>query len=197
MGGGERNVVHEEQLWRQRLETEVEVAKTWQENWGFLAERPEPPPRGFSKNVAKYAGAGKYTVSSVRVPDDTEEGLAAAESEIKQREERARLTWQTPFPTPMKEVSYPTGPLKGMPLVPEDTTRGIESREAALLLRAHNLQSLGDACRTVGVDPHHKYKHPVIDSHTYGWRAPTKTNGRPPLEMFGVGHYGKKGMTWN
>ena len=58
-------MVHEEQIWRQRLETEVEVAATWQTNWGFLGERAEPPPRGFSRNVAKYAGAGNYTVSSV------------------------------------------------------------------------------------------------------------------------------------
>ena len=41
-----RNVVHEELLWRQRLEAEVQMAETWQHNWGFLGERPEPPLRG-------------------------------------------------------------------------------------------------------------------------------------------------------
>ena len=48
-----------------------------------------------------------------------------------------------------------------------------------------------------GVDPHHKYHQPVVDSHEYGWRAPTATNGRPRLEMFGVAHYGRKDLTWN
>tara|TARA_B110001452_G_C15095693_1_gene382097 strand:+ start:168 stop:773 length:606 start_codon:yes stop_codon:yes gene_type:complete len=198
-GQAERNRVHEEQLWTQRLDKEVEVAEQWWENWGFLAERPEPPARGFSTSTAKYAvkddgrNAG-LTVSKVRVTDDSAEGLAAAMSEIEQRKKRAALTWQTPFPGPMKPVGIAKGPYKGMELVGEDLE--IHTREQAMLLRAHNMQSLGDACRTQGVDPHHKFKAPVIDSHEYGWRVPTKTNGRPNLEMFGVGHYGKKGMTW-
>jgi len=194
-----RNVVHEELLWRQRLEAEVQMAETWQHNWGFLGERPEPPLRGFSKNVAKYAGGNTrdgYTVSSVRVPDDSEEGLEAARSEQRQRAERHALTWQTPFPTPVKPVGIEKGPFKGTTLI-RSSASGIESREAALLLRAHNLQSLGDACRTQGVDPHHKYKAPVVDSHEYGWRVPTKDNGRPRLEMFGVSHYGRRDLTWN
>ena len=194
-----RNVVHEELLWRQRLEAEVQMAETWQHNWGFLGERPEPPLRGFSKNVAKYAGGNTrdgYTVSSVRVPDDSEEGLEAARSEQRQRAERHALTWQTPFPTPVKPVGIEKGPFKGTTLI-RSSASGIESREAALLLRAHNLQSLGDACRTQGVDPHHKYNAPVVDSHEYGWRVPTKDNGRPRLEMFGVSHYGRRDLTWN
>ena len=194
-GQAERNAVHEDELWTQRLDKEVEVAAQWWENWGFLAERPEPPPRGFSTNTAKYSEKGGLTVSKVRVPDDSAEGLAAAMSEIEQRKLRAGLTWQTPFPGPMKPVGIAKGPYKGMELVGEDLE--IKTREQAMLLRAHNMQSLGDACRTQGVDPHHKFKAPVIDSHEYGWRVPTKTNGRPNLEMFGVGHYGKKGMTWN
>ena len=88
------------------------------------------------------------------------------------------------------------GPFKGTTLI-RSSEAGIESREAALLLRAHNLQSLGDSCRTQGVDPHHKYNQPVVDSHEYGWRAPTKTNGRPTLEMFGVSHYGRVNGKWS
>ena len=191
-----RNVVHEELLWRQRLESEVQMAATWHDNWGFLGERPEAPVRGFSKNTAKYAGAGGYTVSSVRVADDSEEGLKAALAEQRQRQERHALTWRTPFPTPVKPVGIDKGPFKGHTLI-HSSEAGIESREAALLLRAHNLQNLGDACRTQGVDPHHKYNQPVVDSHEYGWRVPTKTNNRPNLEMFGVAHYGRRDLTWS
>ena len=191
-----RNVVHEELLWKQRLEAEIQMAATWHDNWGFLGERPEAPVRGFSKNTAKYAGGGKYTVSSVRVPDETAEGVTAALSEQRQRQERHALTWRTPFPTPVKAVGIEKGPFKGTTLI-RSSEAGIESREAALLLRAHNLQSLGDSCRTQGVDPHHKYNQPVVDSHEYGWRAPTKTNGRPTLEMFGVSHYGRVNGKWS
>ena len=54
---------------------------------------------------------------------------------------------------------------------------GVESREAALLMRSHRLQSLGDACLTDGLNPGEKYRAPVLDSHEYGWRVPMKGNG--------------------
>ena len=131
---GERNVVQKEQLWKQRLDTEVQVAATWQENWGFLGDRPVPPVRGFSKNTVKYAGGGggKYTVSSVRVADETAEGLAAAAAEQKQRQERSALTWQTPFPTPVKPVGIEKGPFKVRNCAPTATHR--PSPRPALLL---------------------------------------------------------------
>ena len=55
MGGdGQVNYVHEEALWKQRLETEMKGAHEWFDNWGFLANKPLGDPRGFSSSVAKY-----------------------------------------------------------------------------------------------------------------------------------------------
>merc|ERR1740139_501657 len=73
------------------------------------------------------------------IDDNRGEGMAGAHSEQKQRQERAALTWQTPFPTPVKAVGIEKGPFKGTTLI-RSSAAGIESREAALLLRAHNLQ---------------------------------------------------------
>jgi len=83
--------------------------------------------------------------------------------------------------------------MQGVRLVANDTD-GVESRDAALLMRSHKAQTLGDACRTDGVSPGQKYRAPVLDSHEYGWRVPTSTNGRPNLEMFGVAEHGKIGV---
>lgn len=53
-GSGEVNYVHAETIWRQRLEEETRAAAEWPGNWGFLASKPQPPPRGFSTRTAKY-----------------------------------------------------------------------------------------------------------------------------------------------
>jgi hypothetical protein len=79
---------------------------------------------------------------------------------------------------------------QGMTLVRSETS-GIENREAALLMRSHKFQTLGDACRTEGVDPVAKYKLPYVTSHEYGWRAPTTKNGKKSLELFGVAEHGR------
>ena len=183
---GEVNYIHETEIWRQRLKTETEGAAAWHGNWGFLTGKELPEPRGFSTNVAKYAyGGNKWTVSSMRVPDDSAEGLAAAQSEQKARKLMSTLTWMTEADGPCKPAAA-----KGVRLVNE--RRAVESREAALLMRSHKFQSLGDACLTEGVDPGVKYTRPVLTSHEYGWRAPTSSNTRPPLEMFGVADHAKK-----
>ena len=80
---------------------------------------------------------------------------------------------------------------QGIDLV-RDAKAGVETRESAMLMRSHKFQSLGDACLTDGVDPGVKYKAPVLTSHEYGWRAPTTSNTRPSLEMFGVAEHAKK-----
>jgi len=188
-GGGELNYVHEDEIWRQQLKTEVEGAAVWNDNWGFLTGREQGAPRGFSENVAKYSyGPGKWSVKSVRVPDNTEEGIAAATSEQNARKLMSTLTWQTAPDGPTKPCAS-----KGIRLVAE-SAKGVESREAAMLMRSHKFQSLGDACLTDGVDPGVKYKAPVLNSHDYGWRCPSKTNGRPNLEMFGVAEHAKKSV---
>ena len=75
-----------------------------------------------------------------------------------------------------------------------DPQNGIESREVALALRRHRVQTVGDALYTKGIDPHSKYKAPVCDSQEYGWRVPTPTNGRTSLEMFGVSQHARKAV---
>ena len=79
---GEVNFVHESEIWRQQLKTETEGAAVWHENWGFLTGKPLPEPRGFSTNVAKYTyGGNKWSVKTVRVADNSAEGMAAAVSQ--------------------------------------------------------------------------------------------------------------------
>ena len=82
---------------------------------------------------------------------------------------------------------------QGIDLV-RDAKAGVETREAAMLMRSHKFQSLGDACLTDGVDPGVKYQAPVLTSHEYGWRAPNTSNTRPSLEMFGVAEHAKKSV---
>ena len=49
---------------------------------GFLTGKEQSEPRGFTTKVAKYAyGAGNWSVKQVRVPDNSEEGIAAAVTE--------------------------------------------------------------------------------------------------------------------
>jgi len=186
---GESNYIHEDEIWRQRLKNETEGAAVWHSNWGFLAGREQPEPRGFSSNVAKYAyGAGQWTVMHVRVPDNSAEGVGAAQSEQDARKTMSKLTWQTPPVNPTKHCES-----KGISLVKSDTS-GVESREAAFLMRAHKFQSLGDACLTDGVDPGVKYRAPMTNAQDYGWRAPTSSNTRKSLEMFGVAEHGRKSV---
>jgi len=186
---GDKNFVHNDEIWRQRLKNETGSAVEWKQNWGFLAGREQPEPRGFSTSVAKYStSGGKWTVKSVRVADDSEAGVLAAASEQDARKLMSTLQHTTRPACPMKSVVD-----KGAVLV-EDEFNGVQSRAAATQLRAHTMQTLGDACRTDGVDPHHKYKAPVLDSHEYGWRVQTSTNGRESLELFGVAEHGKKNM---
>ena len=187
MPGGEVNYVHEDEIWRQQLKNEVEGASTWGSNWGFLTGREQSEPRGFSTKVAKYSyGPSKWSVKTVRVPDDTPEGVAAAVSEQHARKIMSKLTWQTRPASLVRPCER-----QGQMLVNDDTA-GVESREAAMLMRAHKFQSLGDACLTDGVDPCAKYKAPVLNSHEYGWRVPSNSNERPTLEMFGVAEHAKK-----
>ena len=187
MPSGEVNYVHEDEIWRQRLNNEVDGAAVWHDNWGFLANKGQGAPRGFSTKVAKYSyGQSKWSVKSVRVPDNSAEGLAAAQSEQDARKMMSTLKWNTPPEGPVKPCSD-----KGITLVKSVET-GVENREAALLMRSHKFQSLGDACLTDGVDPGVKYNQPVLTSHEYGWRCPTTSNTRPSLEMFGVCDHARK-----
>ena len=104
--GGEVNYVHEAEIWRGQLKNEVESAAVWHDNWGFLTGREQPPARGFSTKVAKYSyGQAQWSVKSVRVPDNTDEGIAAATAEQEGRKLMSTLTWQTKAGGPVQPCS--------------------------------------------------------------------------------------------
>lgn len=189
----EVNYVHAEKNYADLLNKETKAAAEWKENWGFLAGKPLPPARGFTKLQAKYTYGGRYwTLSEVRVPDETPQGMAAAEAERNFTMRKRTLTYQTKVPTEVKPCEA-KGYYKGMTLVESDTS-GVKNREAALLMRTHRYNSLGDACLTSGLDPTDKYRYPVSMAQEVGWRARTPVgNGRPGLEMFGVSEHGIKG----
>jgi hypothetical protein len=191
-GAGEVNYVHEQTIYSGTIETETRSAKDWHTNWGFLANRPQPPPRGFSTRTAKYVyGGSQWSLGDKRVSDSSAEGIAAALAEQKNRKTLTSLTWQTVPPQATKPCQA-KGAYAGMTLVESDTS-GVKNRESALLMRTHMLQTLGDACRTEGLDPTDKYRRPVTASHEIGWRARQSVgNGRPGLELFGVAEHAKK-----
>lgn len=194
-GGGEVNYVHAEVIWRQRLEEETKAAEEWHGNWGFLANKPQPPPRGFSTRTSKYTyGGTQWTLHQTRVPDSSEQGVAAAVAERDARKRMQALAWTTKLPTITKPCEA-KGAYTGIPLVESDTS-GVKTREQALLMRTHMFQSLGDSCRTAGVDPAAKYRAPVTAAHEVGWQVGRARSAgtRPTLEMFGVSEHGIKGM---
>jgi hypothetical protein len=192
MGDAGVNYVHMETLWRQRLEEEERGDKEWHKNWSFLANKQQSAPRGFSTVATKYAyGGTKWTLRQSRVPDNSEEGMSAAVAELAARKRISTLTWQTPTVNLTKPCEA-KGAYTGGSLVQSDTS-GVPSREAALLMRTHHFQTLGDACLTEGLDPTDKYRHPHTASQEVGWRArKTVGNGRPGLEIFGVAEHSKR-----
>eukprot|EP00316_Scyphosphaera_apsteinii_P010013 CAMPEP_0119330456 /NCGR_PEP_ID=MMETSP1333-20130426/78322_1 /TAXON_ID=418940 /ORGANISM="Scyphosphaera apsteinii, Strain RCC1455" /LENGTH=248 /DNA_ID=CAMNT_0007339849 /DNA_START=45 /DNA_END=792 /DNA_ORIENTATION=+ len=168
----DKNYVHEAEIWRQRLQNEEDAAHDWPQNWGFLIGKGEPPPRGFSTALAKYIKpVGGWTVKSIRVPDNSEEGIAAACSEQKARMLLTTVKANTRPSAPVKYCESPLETQKGMPLVHDDFT-GVHSTWAALTMRAHVMQVLGDACRTEGLNPKTKYKAPILASMTWVGASP-------------------------
>lgn len=188
------NYVHAETIWRQRLDEETRAAAEWHGNWGFLANKPQPPPRGFSTRTAKYTyGGSQWTLQQTRVPDSSEQGVAAAVAERDARKRMSSLTWESKLPNITQPCSA-HGAYTGIKLVESDTS-GIKTREQALLMRTHMFQTLGDACRTAGVDPAEKYRAPVTAAHEVGWQVgrARSAGARPTLEIFGVSEHGIKG----
>ena len=172
---GEVNYVAEQTIFGNQIEEETRAAQLWFDNWGFLANRPQPPARGFSTATTKYAyGGTKWTLEQKRVPDDSAEGLAAAEVEREQRKRMSTLKWTTKIPNVTKPCEA-KGAYEGMTLVETDMS-GVKNREAALLMRTHMFQTLGDACRTAGLDPTEKYRVPVTAAQEVGWRARQRAN---------------------
>ena len=172
-----KNYVHEDEIWRQQLKNETDVAADWKANWGFLSEREHADVRGFSTSVAKYSTTGgMWSVKTVRVADDSEAGRLAAESEQNARKTMSSLRHDTAPTMPVKACEH-----KGAALV-RDSYSGVEDRTAAMSLRAHNFQCLGDAGRTRGVDPVAKYHAPVVDSHecASAHRPPSHPTPRRP-----------------
>lgn len=75
MDGGktEKNFVHEDENWRQRVRYETESQKSFKENWGFLelGNSADPVQVKFNTRLVKYFNphGGTWTVSEKRVPD--------------------------------------------------------------------------------------------------------------------------------
>lgn len=64
--------------------------------------------------------------------------------------------------------------------------------QAVKLMLSNHSQTLGEACKIDGLDPHQKYRAPVTSAHEVGWRAPSKTNKVNSLELFGVAQHGRQ-----
>ena len=127
--GKEINYIHEQTIFGDQIEKETKAAADWYNNWGFLANKPQPPPRGFSLASAKYTyGGSNWTLEQKRVPDNSKEGITAAEAERNIRKTFANLTWQTKVPTATKPCEA-KGAYKGMILVDTDTS-GVKNRES-------------------------------------------------------------------
>lgn len=128
----ETNYVHAATNWTQRLEEETKAAYEWKANWGFLANKPLPPPRGFSTSSVKHVYGGvHWSLEQKRIPDDGPEGIAAATAERDFRMRKRDLTWQS-RPTNLTKPCEAKGAYTGMTLVETDTS-GVKNREAALL----------------------------------------------------------------
>ena len=129
MAGKEVNYIHAQTIFADQIEKETAAASEWFDNWGFLANKPQPPPKGFSTRTAKYAfGGNSWTLEQKRVPDESAEGISAAEAERNIRKTMANLTWQSRPYTATKRCEA-KGAYTGMVLVESDTS-GVKHREA-------------------------------------------------------------------
>ena len=129
MAGKEVNYIHEQTIFADQIEKETAAAAEWFDNWGFLANKPQPPPKGFSTRTAKYAfGGNSWSLQQKRVSDESKEGISAAEAERNIRKTMANLTWQSRPHTATKPCEA-KGAYKGMVLVESDTS-GVKHREA-------------------------------------------------------------------
>ena len=185
------NEVHALAIYRDQMNKEFETARQWKENWGFLAVHDEQPPRGFSETSVKYiVGQGKWVNARKRVPDGSSEGLAAAASE---QASRTRLSM-------LEESSMPTTLVKPCRVVTDgsdrecvvDDTSGIQSKDVAKMMTAHNVQALGETVGIRGLDPREKFRAPSTAAQEIGWRSPSKSNPTRGLELFGVSRHGRK-----
>ena len=177
------------EIWRQQLRNEAEAAEAWKANWGFIANKKYPPPRGFSTMPVKYtAKAGTWTNSRIRVPDSSKEGTESAMAEEKARQELSKIDWKTNPVLGVKPCET-----KGIKVV-TDSREGVPNRTAAKLMLAHKLQALGDACLTDGMSPNQKYSAPQTSSQEVGWYAPSANKPSRGVELFGTGEYARKNM---
>ena len=127
------NYIHEQTIFADQIGKELAAGAEWSTNWGFLANRPQPPPKGFSTRTAKYAyGGSSWSLEQKRVPDMSAEGVAAAEAERNIRKTMANLTWQS-RPQSATIPCQAKGAYTGMVLVESDTS-GVKHREAVCIV---------------------------------------------------------------
>lgn len=59
---GGKNIVHEEQIWRDHISSEIETRNRWENNWGFTKDLYR------EMSAATLAAEGKVEVESQRTP---------------------------------------------------------------------------------------------------------------------------------
>mmetsp|Transcript_24412 Transcript_24412/g.46259 ORF Transcript_24412/g.46259 Transcript_24412/m.46259 type:complete len:147 (-) Transcript_24412:54-494(-) len=76
--GDQRNFVHEDENWRQRVRFEVQAQRVFDDNWGFLTAKKDDeadPNIRFDTRLVKYfnPAGGTWTVRTKRVPERVRE----------------------------------------------------------------------------------------------------------------------------
>mmetsp|Transcript_2044 Transcript_2044/g.7299 ORF Transcript_2044/g.7299 Transcript_2044/m.7299 type:complete len:151 (+) Transcript_2044:66-518(+) len=73
---GEKNFVHEDENWRQRVRYENQTSREFNENWGFLTQNREDMAAAnrrdaYATRLVKYfnPGGGNWTVEVKRIPE--------------------------------------------------------------------------------------------------------------------------------
>jgi len=74
----EKNYVHQDENWRQRVRYETESQKNFSSDWGFLAaETADSQPIKYDTRLVKYfnPAGGTWTVREKRVPERRPDGV--------------------------------------------------------------------------------------------------------------------------
>lgn len=161
---GENNVVHQDENWRQRVNSERHASNSYNENWGFLL------PGGQKSRLSEKTDAELRTMQSQQAP---------ARKYMEHRNASRRSTGQMVLDGDNKTVKQISRP--GSMSERELTLSAAE----AYALQPQRIQGCGASICTPGVDPTQKYTYPQTQQQNVGW------NARESLEFFGVSQHGR------
>lgn len=168
-----RNLVHENENWRQRVNLEEGAANKWQNNWGFLK--------------AKQSHA-EVNVNQSKAELDLKLSQNAPCHDYLQRRIRSTAARTGASITGGSRPGSKSSPYEQPPVAQEPLY--LDAYEATVL-QPHMMQGVGSSLYTSGVDPIQKYKFPQTTSQSFGWRA------NQNLEFFGVSQHGRKTQNFN